>query len=167
MIAERFTRMKVRKMLTVAIREASTGQELDTVSVRVGTKGLSDDSRSKLSEELDGDRQLTVRVLHLEARALRQKAPRRDVPVHEDGDERGNAEGDADAARAPESHRAGGGIGAGRGRRVGGRRCDVGRAELGSPMERNAALRAAAVPQTVKPARQSGGRRWMRLPSHA
>ncbi len=42
------------KLLTVAIREASTGQELDTVSVRVGTKGLSDNSRSKLSEELDG-----------------------------------------------------------------------------------------------------------------
>ena len=42
------------KLLTVAIREASTGQELDTVSVRVGTKGLSDDSRTKLSDELDG-----------------------------------------------------------------------------------------------------------------
>jgi len=42
------------KLLTVAIREASTGQELDTVSVRVGAKGLSEDSRSKLSEELDG-----------------------------------------------------------------------------------------------------------------
>jgi len=42
------------KLLTVAIREASTGQELDTVSVRVGAKGLSDDSRSKLSDELDG-----------------------------------------------------------------------------------------------------------------
>jgi hypothetical protein len=42
------------KLLTVAIREASTGQELDTVSVRVGKKGLSDDNRSKLSEELDG-----------------------------------------------------------------------------------------------------------------
>ncbi len=42
------------KLLTVAIREASTGQELDTVSVRVGQKGLSDDNRSKLSDELDG-----------------------------------------------------------------------------------------------------------------
>lgn len=42
------------KLLTVAIREASTGQELDTVSVRVGSKGLSNDNRSKLSEELDG-----------------------------------------------------------------------------------------------------------------
>jgi len=42
------------KLLTVAIREASTGQELDTVSVRVGAKGLSEDSRTKLTEELDG-----------------------------------------------------------------------------------------------------------------
>ncbi|MDB4962674.1 MAG: hypothetical protein JWP01_2673 [Myxococcales bacterium] len=42
------------KLLTVAVREASTGQELDTVSVRLGAKGLSDDGRGKLSEELDG-----------------------------------------------------------------------------------------------------------------
>jgi hypothetical protein len=42
------------KLLTVAVREAATGQELDTVSVRLGAKGLSDDGRGRLSEELDG-----------------------------------------------------------------------------------------------------------------
>lgn len=41
-------------MLTVQVREAATGQDVDTVSVRLGTRGLSDDNRSKLQTELDG-----------------------------------------------------------------------------------------------------------------
>lgn len=41
-------------LLTVAVREARTGQELDTVSVRIGSRGLSDNNRDKLQTELDG-----------------------------------------------------------------------------------------------------------------
>ncbi len=42
------------KLLTIAVREAVTGHELDTVSVRIGPKGLSEDGRDKLQSELDG-----------------------------------------------------------------------------------------------------------------
>jgi len=78
------------KLLTVAIREASTGQELDTVSVRVGQKGLSDDSRSKLSEELDGvlayiegapeSAGSSLRVIETR-KMIGAKAPKVDAPV--------------------------------------------------------------------------------------
>jgi len=85
------------KLLTVAIREASTGQELDTVSVRVGTKGLSDDSRSKLSEELDGvlayiegapePAGSSLRVIETR-RMIGAKAPKVDAPARtEDEDD--------------------------------------------------------------------------------
>lgn len=42
------------KLLTVAVREALTGQELDTVSVRISARGLSDKYRDKLAAELEG-----------------------------------------------------------------------------------------------------------------
>ncbi len=42
------------KVLTVAVREASTGNEIDSVSVRLGHKGLSTEGKTKLATELDG-----------------------------------------------------------------------------------------------------------------
>lgn len=42
------------KQLTVLVREASTGQEVDNISVRLNTKGLSTDNRQKLNDELNG-----------------------------------------------------------------------------------------------------------------
>jgi hypothetical protein len=42
------------KQLTVQVREAATGAEIDNISVRLGQKGLSTDNRQKLSEELNG-----------------------------------------------------------------------------------------------------------------
>ena len=36
------------KVLTVAVREASTGNEIDSVSVRLGQKGLSTEGKTKL-----------------------------------------------------------------------------------------------------------------------
>ncbi len=42
------------KVLTVAVREASTGNEIDSVSVRLGQKGLSTEGKTKLQTELDG-----------------------------------------------------------------------------------------------------------------
>lgn len=42
------------KMLTVAVREASTGNEIDSVTVRLGGKGLSDEGKTKLRTELEG-----------------------------------------------------------------------------------------------------------------
>lgn len=78
------------KLLTIAIREAATGQELDTVSVRVGSKGLSDDNRSKLTEELDGvlayiegapePTGSTLRVIETR-KMIGAKAPKVDAPV--------------------------------------------------------------------------------------
>lgn len=42
------------KVLTVAVREAATGNEVDTVSVKLGDKGLSADRSRKLVSDLDG-----------------------------------------------------------------------------------------------------------------
>jgi hypothetical protein len=42
------------KQLTVMVREATTGQEVDNISVRLGQKGLTTDNREKLNEELNG-----------------------------------------------------------------------------------------------------------------
>lgn len=42
------------KQLTVQVREAATGAEIDAISVRLGKKGLSSDERQKLVEELNG-----------------------------------------------------------------------------------------------------------------
>src|SRR5262249_28240654 len=40
-------------VLTVVVREANTGRELDTVSIRLGTKGLDADQSRKLAKQLD------------------------------------------------------------------------------------------------------------------
>ena len=42
------------KQLTVQVREAATGNEIDNVTIRLGQKGLSTDNRQKLSDELNG-----------------------------------------------------------------------------------------------------------------
>ena len=42
------------KVLTVAVREASSGNEIDTVSVKLSQKGLSPQNKHKLQTELDG-----------------------------------------------------------------------------------------------------------------
>ncbi len=42
------------KVLTVAVREASSGNEIDSVSIKLGQKGLTDSAKSKLLSELDG-----------------------------------------------------------------------------------------------------------------
>ncbi|MGE0400864.1 MAG: hypothetical protein AB7T06_29405 [Kofleriaceae bacterium] len=42
------------KQLTVQVREAATGAEIDNISVRLSQKGLSTNSREKLTEELNG-----------------------------------------------------------------------------------------------------------------
>ena len=42
------------KVLTVAVREASSGNEIDSVSIKLGSKGLTEQSKSKLQSELDG-----------------------------------------------------------------------------------------------------------------
>ncbi len=42
------------KQLTVQVREATTGNEIDNITIRLGQKGLSTDNRQKLSEELNG-----------------------------------------------------------------------------------------------------------------
>ncbi len=42
------------KVLTVAVREASSGNEIDSVSIKLGAKGLTEQSKAKLSSELDG-----------------------------------------------------------------------------------------------------------------
>jgi hypothetical protein len=42
------------KVLTVAVREAATGVEIDSVSVKLGAKGLSADGKTKLQTDLDG-----------------------------------------------------------------------------------------------------------------
>jgi len=42
------------KVLTVAVREASSGNEIDSVSIKLGSKGLTPQSKSKLATELDG-----------------------------------------------------------------------------------------------------------------
>ena len=41
-------------ILTVAVREASSGNEIDTVSVKLSQKGLSAENKQKLQNELDG-----------------------------------------------------------------------------------------------------------------
>ena len=41
-------------VLTVAVREASSGNEIDTVSVKLSPKGLSPENKQKLQTELDG-----------------------------------------------------------------------------------------------------------------
>lgn len=42
------------KVLTVAVREAASGNEIDSVSIKLGAKGLTEQSKSKLASELDG-----------------------------------------------------------------------------------------------------------------
>lgn len=42
------------KVLTVAVREASSGNEIDSVSIKLGQKGLSAQAKAKLATELDG-----------------------------------------------------------------------------------------------------------------
>lgn len=42
------------KVLTVAVREASSGNEIDSVSIKLGAKGLTEKSKTKLATELDG-----------------------------------------------------------------------------------------------------------------
>lgn len=42
------------KQLTVQVREAATGAEIDNISVRLNQRGLSNDNRQKLNEELNG-----------------------------------------------------------------------------------------------------------------
>ncbi|MBA3458833.1 MAG: hypothetical protein H0T46_02650 [Deltaproteobacteria bacterium] len=42
------------KVLTVAVREAATGNEIDSVSVKLSQKGLSPENKTKLQTELDG-----------------------------------------------------------------------------------------------------------------
>ena len=42
------------KVLTVAVREASSGNEIDSVSIKLGSKGLTEQAKSKLQSELDG-----------------------------------------------------------------------------------------------------------------
>ncbi|MGE0551415.1 MAG: hypothetical protein AB7O24_13705 [Kofleriaceae bacterium] len=41
------------KVITVAVREAATGQEIDAVSVKLGSNGVTDDVARKLASELD------------------------------------------------------------------------------------------------------------------
>ena len=41
-------------VLTVAVREAASGNEIDTVSVKLSQKGLSPENKQKLQSELDG-----------------------------------------------------------------------------------------------------------------
>lgn len=42
------------KQLTVQVREAATGNEIDNITVRLSQKGLTTDNRLKLNEELNG-----------------------------------------------------------------------------------------------------------------
>jgi hypothetical protein len=91
------------KLLTIAIREAATGQELDTVSVRVGSKGLSDDNRSKLTEELDGvlayiegapePTGSNLRVIETR-KMIGAKAPKVDAPARTEDDVEDDVEDD-------------------------------------------------------------------------
>ncbi|MGE0870878.1 MAG: hypothetical protein AB7P03_20085, partial [Kofleriaceae bacterium] len=41
------------KVMTVAVREAATGQEIDAVSVKLGSQGVTDEITRKLARELD------------------------------------------------------------------------------------------------------------------
>jgi len=104
------------KVLTVAVREAASGNEIDTVSVKLSQKGLSPQNKQKLQTELDGVLEYiegapepynNLRVIEtrklIGAKSKKQTvADARDIEL-EDADDKPAAEEseDADEADAP------------------------------------------------------------------